>query len=78
LPKPQRRAILMAGSAFESSRMPAARSTSRERRYLRPKPLATFGWAPVALLGAGALLGLVLWTRWGFAIAFDAIRSYCF
>ena len=40
--------------------------------------LATFGWLPVALLGAGLLLGVALWARWGFAIAFEAIRTYCF
>ena len=30
------------------------------------------------LLGAGLLLGVALWAKWGFAIAFDAIRAYCF
>jgi hypothetical protein len=33
---------------------------------------------PAALLGAGLLLGIALWAKWGFAIAFDAIRTYCF
>jgi hypothetical protein len=33
---------------------------------------------PVALLGAGLFLGVVLWAKWGFAIAFEAIRTYCF
>jgi hypothetical protein len=37
-----------------------------------------FGWLPLALLGAGALLGIALWAKWGFAIAFEAIRTYCF
>lgn len=37
-----------------------------------------FAWRPVALLGAGLLLGLALWAKWGFAIAFEAIRTYCF
>jgi hypothetical protein len=40
--------------------------------------LATFGWLPIALLGAGIVLGLVLWSKWGFAVAFEAIRAYCF
>jgi hypothetical protein len=40
--------------------------------------LATFGWLPVAVLGVGLLLGVTLWARWGFAIAFEAIRTYCF
>jgi hypothetical protein len=42
------------------------------------RQLATSAWVPAALLGAGLLLGIALWARWGFAIAFDAIRSYCF
>jgi hypothetical protein len=40
--------------------------------------LATFGWLPVAVLGVGLLLGIALWAKWGFAIAFEAIRTYCF
>jgi hypothetical protein len=32
----------------------------------------------LALLALGAALGLWLWGRWGFLIAFDAIRAYCF
>jgi hypothetical protein len=68
---------LSAGSAFESSYVSAAPSTSAETRDPRPgRP--TFGWLPLALIGAGALLGLALWAKWGFAIAFDAIRTYCF
>lgn len=39
---------------------------------------ATVTWLPIVLLGAGALLGVALWARWGFAIAFEAIRTYCF
>ena len=31
-----------------------------------------------ALLGAGLILGVALWAKWGFAIAFEAIRTYCF
>ena len=48
---------------------------ARDRR--REYPWA-FAWVPAALLGAGLLLGVALWARWGFAIAFDAIRTYCF
>jgi hypothetical protein len=33
---------------------------------------------PAALLGAGIVLGLVLWSKWGLAVAFAAIRAYCF
>ena len=35
-------------------------------------------WLPALVLGAGLALGLVLWGKWGFAIAFEAIRTYCF
>jgi hypothetical protein len=44
----------------------------------RRQRLAAFGWLPAAVLGVGLLLGLVLWSKWGFAIAFEAIRAYCF
>jgi hypothetical protein len=43
----------------------------------RPRP-GVLAWLPAALLGAGLVLGLVLWSKWGFAIAFEAIRAYCF
>jgi hypothetical protein len=35
-------------------------------------------WLPALALGAGLALGLILWGKWGFAIAFEAIRIYCF
>jgi hypothetical protein len=49
----------------------ATAGTQRQR-------LATFGWLPAAVLGVGLLLGVALWAKWGFAIAFEAIRAYCF
>jgi hypothetical protein len=48
---------------------------ARDRRREYP---SAYAWVPAALLGAGLLLGVALWARWGFAIAFDAIRAYCF
>ena len=36
------------------------------------------GWLPLAVIGAGLALGLVLWAKWGFLIAFETLRSYCF
>ena len=32
----------------------------------------------LALLVVGGGLGLWLWGRWGFLIAFDAVMAYCF
>jgi hypothetical protein len=60
--------------------VPTAHSTStagahEDGRRRRP---ATFAWLPAVLLGAGLLLGLALWAKWGFAIAFEAVRTYCF
>jgi hypothetical protein len=54
----------------------------------RPSP-APAGGAPLwrrrpveigaaVLLAAGALGGLVLWAKWGFLVAFDAVMTYCF
>jgi hypothetical protein len=54
---------------------PSAAGARHDGRRRRP---ATFAWVPVALLGAGLLLGVALWAKWGFAIAFEAIRTYCF
>lgn len=44
----------------------------------RAEPRPAFAWITAALLGAGLALGLVLWSKWGFAIALEAIRTYCF
>ena len=65
---------------FWSSPLPATHSSSAalaSDRSRRERPVA-FAWLPVALLGAGMVLGLALWSKWGFAIAFEAIRTYCF
>jgi hypothetical protein len=37
------------------------------------RPGAPF-WLPALVLAAG----VVLWAEWGFAVAFEAIRTYCF
>ena len=58
-----------------SRRSASAGSATDDTRWQR---LATFGWLPVAVLGVGLLLGVALWAKWGFAIAFEAIRTYCF
>jgi hypothetical protein len=43
----------------------------------RPR-VAAHAWLPAALLAAGVLIGVALWAKWGFAVAFEAIRAYCF
>ena len=59
--------------------MPAAHPISAASATVgQPKRLMMSAWLPAALLGAGVLLGLALWAKWGFAIAFEAIRTYCF
>ena len=40
--------------------------------------LGPLGWLPLLVIGAGLAAGLVLWAKWGFLIAFETIRSYCF
>jgi hypothetical protein len=52
-----------------------AAGPARHRLWRRPAPAT---WLPVALLGAGLILGVALWAKWGLAIAFEAIRTYCF
>jgi hypothetical protein len=32
----------------------------------------------LGLLALGGAVGLALWGKWGFLVAFDAIRAYCF
>ena len=80
MPKHGVGAILAEGAKLGSSPVRATHSTStaqgREPRQRRE--ILAFAWLPAALLGGGILLGLVLWSKWGFAIAFEAIRAYCF
>ena len=51
------------------------RATPLGQGRSRPSALV---WLPALVLGAGLALGLLLWGKWGFAIAFEAIRTYCF
>lgn len=32
----------------------------------------------LTVLALGGAVGLVLWGKWGFLIAFDTLRTYCF
>ena len=64
---------------FGSNSVPALDSTSVSAAAAgRRRWPAAATWLPVVLLGAGALLGVALWAKWGFAVAFEAIRTYCF
>lgn len=50
-------------------------STARHDPQRRRARLA---WLPAAVLGAGLVLGVALWAKWGLAVAFETIRAYCF
>jgi hypothetical protein len=54
------------------------RSGSRPAHRAPHGPGRALGAALLALLTLGGALGLWLWGKWGFLIAFDAIRAYCF
>ena len=60
--------------------MRAIRSTSTapHKKFPQGRRDVALAWLPAALLGGGIFLGLVLWSKWGFAVAFEAIRAYCF
>jgi len=45
-----------------------------ERR--RAPPGALF-WLPALVLAGGLAAGVLLWARWGLAVAFEAVRVYC-
>jgi hypothetical protein len=40
--------------------------------------LTPWTWLPLTVLGLGLALGVVLWAKWGFLIAFDALMTFCF
>jgi hypothetical protein len=69
--------------------MAGVRETQASRWPARDGPRGRSGAGPadgtralrlvlLALLALGGGLGLWLWGKWGFLIAFDAVMAYCF
>ncbi len=80
---------LAEAQALQPGWMAQVRETSAPRWPARGGPHGGFGGGPhgggrglrlvlLALLALGGAIGLWLWGKWGFLIAFDAIRAYCF
>jgi hypothetical protein len=80
---------LAEAQALQPGWMAQVRETSAPRWPAREGPRGGFGGDPhrsgrglrlalLALLTLGGGIGLWLWGKWGFLIAFDAIRAYCF
>jgi hypothetical protein len=63
------RALRVAASHAADASEPAAPARGR---------MGVLGWLPLLVIGAGLAAGLVLWAKWGFLIAFETLRSYCF
>ena len=57
--------------------MQAPSQTARSRQTERPR-LTPWTWLPLTVLGLGLALGVFLWAKWGFLIAFDALMTFCF
>jgi hypothetical protein len=54
---------------------------SRTAAASEPAPTRRLGplaWLPLVVIGAGLAFGLALWAKWGFLIAFETVRAYCF
>lgn len=58
-----------------ASRWPAREGPRAGSAHGLPRGLRL---ALLALFAIGGALGLWLWGKWGFLIAFDTIRTYCF
>jgi hypothetical protein len=83
LPSSFRCPIFVSGTGSGRSFVLARRSHSEGSTAAGSPPAGrrrpgSLTWLPAALLGAGLLVGVALWAKWGFAIAFEAIRAYCF
>jgi hypothetical protein len=59
------------GSAVQRS----STSDAGHAGFWRRHPVET---GAALLLAAGAVGGVVLWAKWGFLVAFDAVVTYCF
>jgi hypothetical protein len=79
---------LAEAQALQPGLMVSVRETSASRWPARDGPHGgsgpahgtgrPFRLALLALFAVGGGLGLWLWGKWGFLIAFDTIRAYCF
>jgi hypothetical protein len=57
--------LRIAGSRLAATSAPACR-------------VSLLAWLPLLVMGAGLAFGVVLWAKWGFLIAFETVRAYCF
>jgi hypothetical protein len=68
----------MAALGSQALRIAGPRAAAATEPAPERARVSWFGWLPLLVIGAGLALGLVLWGKWGFLIAFEAIRAYCF
>ena len=56
------------------------RSKALDASERDPAGSASLGWhlGAVLIIAAGALAGLIVWSKWGFLVAFEAVRGFCF
>ncbi len=65
--------ILGGDRTFGELGVPVVRSQAAKSGQVLLTP---WTWLPPTVLGLGLVLGVVLWAKWGFLIAFDA--RFCF
>jgi hypothetical protein len=65
-------------AALGSRTLMIARPRQAASSEARPeRGSAWLGWLPLLVIGAGLAFGVVLWAKWGFLVAFEAVRAYC-
>lgn len=63
---------------LRASEAPSAPRVARGARDPERPPPGALLWLPALVLAAGLAAGVVLWAKWGLAVAFETIRAYCF